>query len=499
MEQPRIPLTKIIATLGPASASAAMIERLLDAGVSIFRLNFSHGSRDDHAGAAQRIRAVARRRGLPAAILGDLQGPKIRIGKTPDGGISLDAGNIVTLAAEPCLARKEGSNARFSITWPQLVEEVQPGERVLINDGAVRMLAVDRSAVGELICTVTLGGCVTSGKGINLPESKLSARALSDRDRDWAAWAVDAGLDFLALSFVRSADEVIELRSLIAEHARAQGLAADYALPIVAKIEHPAALTAIDEILDASDGIMVARGDLGVELELARVPIVQRELVEKSQAWGKPVIVATQMLESMIRNPSPTRAEISDVANAIFAGVDAVMLSGETAVGSYPALAVDHMRMTALATELHMAQHPETVDWSPSRPRAQQLRTAALMHGACVIARDYGAKVVAIWSQKGGGARMLSQNNMPLPILAMSSDERALRQMQLMRGVCPHFMQPPDTLAELTRRVDDVLLLGGFAEPGDRCLLIAGTPLGTPRVTNAIAIHEVGSPSTGFG
>ena len=490
-------LTKIVATLGPASASADQIRKLIESGVSVFRLNFSHGTRDDHASAVEKIRAMSQTLERPVGILGDLQGPKIRIGGCPKHGIVLNAGDDVMFQRGVCEGSKVGDRATFSSTYMRLVDDLQAGERVLLNDGAIRMLVVEKAAE-HIICSVTVGGCVTSGKGINLPESDISVSALSDNDREWVQWAVEAQLDFLALSFVRTADEIAELRQAIAaccdSDTQNDG---NLILPIIAKIEHPLAVDNIDSILEAADGIMVARGDLGVEMELARVPVIQKQLVAAAQQHGKPVIVATQMLETMIGSPMPTRAEVSDVATAIFANVDAIMLSGETAVGKFPVIAVEQMQSVANHTERYLATLPP-ISAAPSKPAAERERTAALAHGAWTMAQDYGAKMIIVWSQLGGGARLLSQNNFSIPIIALSSDHRALRHMQLMRGIVPIFMDTPAGLSELTINVDALLRKTGRLQPGDRCLLIAGKPLGTPRVTNCIAIHEVGNPHTGF-
>lgn len=488
------PLTKIIATIGPASRGRDVLTRLIDAGVSVFRLNFSHGSLEAHADVLTAIRSLAAEAGRRVAVLGDLQGPKIRIGKVADPGVELAPGDTVLLRRGTFIASPAARPACFGSTYERLVDDVEPGQRVLIADGAIRMLVVAKRA-DELECSVTVGGVVTSGKGINLPDTHVSAEALSDHDLTCVKWAVEQGLDFLALSFVRSAAEVVRLRELIAAHAASRE--PGFHVPIIAKIEQPSAVERVDEILEQADGIMVARGDLGVELELARVPVIQKRIVLAAADHGKPCIVATQMLESMIQSPMPTRAEASDVANAILDGADAVMLSGETAVGRYPVLAVDHMRLIAQHTEAYLSQQPQSAS-PPLRLVASRYRTAALAHGAWTIARDYGAKLIVVWSQRGGGARLLSQNNFQIPIIALSGDERALRQMQLLRGVTPIHMEPPHSLADFTRRVDDLLLKDGWAALGDRCILMAGSPLGVARNTNTLALHEVGNPDTGY-
>jgi len=465
--------------------------------VSIFRLNFSHGTLETHAQTLRRIREVAADRPRQVAVLGDLQGPKVRVGRVEAGGVRVEPGDRVIFQRDGVVASPDDQPLRLSSTYERLIDDVNVGERVLINDGAIRMLTVEKTAE-TLECTVTVGGRISSGKGINLPESNISAPALTERDVECVAWTVEHEVDVLALSFVRSARELNALRAAIREQASAQGKGDDgLRLPIIAKIELPTAVEHIESILEAADGIMVARGDLGVEMELARVPVIQKRLIEASHAAGKPCIVATQMLESMIDSPTPTRAEASDVATAIFARVDAVMLSGETAVGKFPVLAVEYMRQIAAQTEGYVAEQPATPS-PPAKPREERYRTAALAHGVWTIAQDYGARVVVVWSQTGGGARLLSQNEFCIPIVAISSDERAVRQMQLLRGVFPVRFDLPEDLSAFTARVDEYLLEHDIAERGDPCILVAGSPLGVSRNTNSLAIHEVGNPDTGF-
>jgi pyruvate kinase len=497
-------LTKIIATIGPATSDAEAIQRLIEAGVSIFRLNFSHGTPEEHAARVRIIREVADELGTPTAILGDLQGPKIRVGQVAPEGIEVPTGSIVQFQREPMFAQPP-PNARFSSTYAGLVDDVRPGERLLVNDGAVRMLIVERSD-DAVTCTVTHGGLITSGKGINLPDSNLTIEAISERDWQHVEWSLTHGVDMLAISFVRGARDVRALaegaRRIAAELSRRPGaepalsLAADR-IPIIAKIELPQAVEMIEEILDAADGILIARGDLGVEMDLAHVPVIQKRLQHASDLWGKPCIVATQMLESMIANPAPTRAEASDVAGAIFDGADAVMLSGETAVGRYPAVAVEHMRRIALFTEAHLATLPQKTS-APTKLIESRYRTAGLAHGVWTVAQDIGAKLVVVWSQQGGGARYLSQNNFRIPIIAATTDARAARRMQVLRGVTPVVLPRPESVAHFTRMADEYLLGAGRAEEGDTCVLVAGEPIGESGVTNMLAIHRVGSPDTGF-
>jgi pyruvate kinase len=493
----RDPLTKIVATVGPASSDESVIRRLIQAGVSIFRFNFSHGTLEEHDERLRVIRRVARELDRPTAVLGDLQGPKTRLGEVAGDGIELADGQTVVFQREPIVAQssERGERVRFSSSCSTLVDDVEPGERVLINDGSVRLLVVEKRQ-HELLCTVMHGGLVTSRKGVNLPDTTLNVSSVTDRDWQHVRWAIENDLDMLALSFVRAAKDVHELIDGIARTFEELGVA-PFHMPVIAKIETPAAVHGIDSIVDVADGIMIARGDLGVEMELARVPVVQRRLIEASQDYGKPCIVATQMLESMINAPMPTRAEANDVATAIFDSADAVMLSGETAVGRFPALAVEQMVRIALAAEAYL----RTLPAAPSPPKMlkeSRYHTAALAHGVWTIADDIGARCIGVWSQKGGGARYLSQNNFRVPIVAMTSDERVARQMQMLFGVTPVCEPMPDGVSVFTRVIDRWMQEHGVAEQGDACVLMAREPLHGHGLTNALAIHIIGDPDSGF-
>ncbi|MEQ8844181.1 MAG: pyruvate kinase [Phycisphaerales bacterium] len=503
----RPPLTKIVATVGPASDSQATLERLIDSGVSIFRLNFSHGSTDEHKRRLETIRAAASAMGRCIGVLGDLPGPKIRVGTVPDidegGGIDVQQGQHVLLDRTITVAevREETIDDRCEIvpalplTYGDLVDEVQPGQRVLINDGAIRMLAVGLEPGGAAVrCVVTMGGKVTTRKGINLPETELKVPALTDRDRELVRWSVAHELDYLALSFVRSGKEIEELRDLVAAEAPDRE-----PIPIIAKIEKPQALSRIDEIAEVADAIMVARGDLGVEMDIPEVPPAQKRIIAAAGHWGKPCIVATQMLETMIESAIPTRAEASDVANAIFDRAGAVMLSGETAVGKHPVLVVETMARIARATEAAMAQSDRGAS-PPQRLKQTRYRTAALAHGAWHLANDLDAKAIVCWSQLGGTARYLSQNDFDIPIIAWSSDPAATRRMALLRGVRPVLAQPPESgrLADWTDMVEAHLLEHHWAKAGDQVLLVAGRPLGVARVVNSLSVLELGDPTGGY-
>lgn len=501
---PRPTLTKIVATIGPASESPEMVEKLIVAGVSVFRFNFSHGSFEQHERRLKTVREAALRLRRPVAALGDLQGPKIRVGQVAAEGIVLHTGEdaIFRLGLKEAYVETVAGRTVpiLPTTYEPLVHEVEPGQRVLINDGAIRMLAVETDKeAGELRCRVLVGGLVTTGKGINLPESEISAPALTDHDWECVAWAVRHEMDFLALSFVRKADEVRLLKERLASLCpidRGNWDPDAIPIPVVAKIEKPQAVEEIVEIVEAADAIMVARGDLGVEMDLAMVPVIQKQLIAECSRQGKPCIVATQMLETMVDNSSPTRAEVSDVANAIFDGADAVMLSAESAVGRHPALVVETMAHIARAAEVRMGSLPQASN-APARLRETRNRSAALAHGAWHVAQDIDAKLVVVWSQSGETAQYLSQNMFSVPIIAYTSNRKSARRMCLLRGVTPLRRDPPQSgrLADWNLGVDEDLLGQGWSKIGDAVVLMAGKPLGHRLATNLVAVHYVGQRS----
>ena len=493
-----------------------MVRKLIEAGVAVFRFNFSHGVFEAHKKRLVVVRSVAHELDRPVAVLGDLCGPKIRVGTIPKsfvprgpmnqggGAIELATGQDVVFRrgiSEATVERERVAGQDLAtpvlpVTYAPMTEEVEPGDRVLVNDGAIRMLAVERSRDGDwLRCRVTIGGLVTSSKGINLPDSRISAPAITEADWQSVAWAVENAVDFLALSFVRRADEVRELRRRLSSMVSSE----TPPIPIVSKIEKPEAVADLDEIIEASDAIMVARGDLGVEMDIAQVPVVQKEILARCQAWGRPCIVATQMLESMITAASPTRAEASDVANAIFDGADAVMLSGETAVGKHPALVVETMRRIITVAEARIAQSPH-IESPPQKLIESKYATAALAHGAWHIAKDVGAKLIVCWSEAGGTARYLSQNDFHVPIIAYTSSPVAARRMALLRGVTPIRADAPPSglLRDFTDMAERDMLAKGWIRHGEPMVLLAGKPLGTAKATNSIATLFVGDPNGGY-
>ena len=498
---------KIVATLGPASDAPEMLDRLIEMGVSVFRLNFSHGTLEDMDTRIKNVRAASQRSGRCIAVLGDLQGPKMRVGKVPDldpdGGMVVKTGDTVYFRKDQGLAGMVEGKATFSATFDPLYSDVLPGQRVLINDGAIRMLAVNHQEGEWLKCKVTVGGRITSAKGINLPESDISVPAITPRDWECARWAVDNGVDYLALSFVRTADEVNELINKLEEWCTPDLPWAEpeisLRIPVIVKVEKPQAVDNLDAIIEATDAIMVARGDLGVEMDVAKVPVVQKHILSKCNEQGKPCIVATQMLESMIDSPSPTRAEASDVANAVWDGCDAVMLSGETAVGKYPDIVVETMQRIIKVTEARMDELAHA-QGAPVDLKEYPFRSAALARGVWHMAEELEAKAVVVWSQAGGMARYLSQNNFRIPIYAYTSSPIGSRRMALFGGVTPILTDPPHKgrLRNWTDQVEDMLVARELVQEGDPVLLVAGKPLGAILAQSTVAILRVGDPASGF-
>ncbi|MFG0252073.1 MAG: pyruvate kinase [Phycisphaerales bacterium JB038] len=489
-------LNKIIATVGPACESEEMLAKLAEAGVSLFRLNFSHGSLDDHARNLQRLRRVEAQIERPIGVIGDLSGPKMRIREVSADGIHVETGSDVAFERGEGPARP-GKPPVFTCTYARLIDEVEVGHKILINDGAVRMLAVGKEAE-RLTCRVLVGGLVTSGKGINLPNSDLSAPALTEKDERCLDWAIEHGIDYVALSFVRRAEDILLLKERIVRQACCQvdhssPFSTHSAIPVSAKIERPEAIEHIDDIVEAADGIMVARGDLGVEMDLAEVPVIQKRILQRCGYHGKPCIVATQMLQTMIDSPIPTRAEASDVANAIYDGADAVMLSGETAVGKYPQLAVETMSRIAQRTEEHRACI-DVAESAPGKAREAADLTAAIAGGAWSIARDVRAELVICWSQQGSSARFLSQNSFHIPIIAFSNSISALRRMALLRGVTPQRLAAPSDLATFITAADEIVQEAGWAQAGDPVVFVMGEPLGIPGETDRLLVHRIGAP-----
>ena len=492
-------LTKIIGTIGPATEAADRFERLVEEGLRVVRLNLSHGTLDDHTRHIETVREVSRRTGLPLATLADLPGPKIRLVGVQEAGIDVAAGDRVVFPDDAVACRPSDGEApaELATTHQPVACEIQPGQRVLIDDGRVRLLAIAREegepdTAGRLVCRVTEGGRLHDKKGVNLPDTDLSMASVTDYDWQCVEWAIEQSVDYLALSFVRSSEDVQQLQRGLNQLNSASGGDEASRPPIVAKIETPQAVGDLESIADAADAVMVARGDLGVEMDPWEVPLVQKRAIRLAHDAGKPVIVATQMLESMVERDSATRAEVSDIANAVMDGTDALMLSGETAIGRHPDAAVRVMRRTASSAARFAERETERRAGPPRKLQVGRYRTAALAHGVSVVVRDLGARYVVVWSERGGGARYLSQNRLAVPILGASTSPAALRRMCLMFGVQPVAMDRPADVESFLEAIDRLMLSQAWAEPGDPIVVVVGEPLGTAGVTNEMRIHYVG-------
>jgi pyruvate kinase len=467
--------TKIVATLGPASDTPAVIRRLVEAGCDTFRINFSHGSPEQRQALLESVRAVEAELERPLAVIGDLCGPKIRVGPLTEEAVELDTGARVDILRDAVVGDAHG----FSTTLPELVDELSIGEPVLLDDGRIR-LEVESVIPGERArCRVIHGGPLRPGKGVNLPRTRLSLSSLTEKDRADVDWIVGRELDFVALSFVREASALSALRELL----RAGGSAAH----VIAKVEKPQALERIDEIVAEADAVMVARGDLGVEMDLPEVPLAQKRIAELCQTAGKPCIIATQMLETMTHSPQPTRAEVSDVANAVLDRADAVMLSGETAVGEYPVRTVRMMNRIAARAESYAG-----AEVGGLRITDGAWRTAAALAGAVhAIVEGEEIAAVAVFTATGATARMLSKSRLPLPILALTQHRSAARRMQLYHGVIPALAAAPEHTREVLALASRLAMDRGIATPGDKLVVVSGRPIGVTGATNTMVVHRV--------
>ncbi|MGP3536742.1 pyruvate kinase [Microbacterium sp. RD1] len=464
---------KIVATLGPATSSYEMVRAIIEAGVDVARLNLSHGDYTVHDANFANVRKAADDAGRPVAVLVDLQGPKIRLGRFADGPHELEAGDTFTITIDDVPGTKE----LVSTTFKGLPNDVKPGDFLLIDDGKVRVRVVAADAT-TVTTEVVVGGMVSNNKGINLPGVAVNVPALSDKDEADLRWALRIGADIIALSFVRSAKDVQRAHVIMAEEGRH--------IPIIAKIEKPQAVDNLEEIVDAFDGIMVARGDLGVELPLEAVPIVQKRAVELARRMAKPVIVATQMLESMISSPVPTRAETSDVANAVLDGADAVMLSGETSVGEYPVVVVETMARIVASTEEHGLERilPLT-----NKPRTQG---GAITLAAVEVADFVEAKYLCVFTESGDSARRLSRLRSMIPMLAFTPEPGIRRRLALTWGVWANLVEHVVHTDRMYIQVDDYLLSNDLAKVGDKVVVISGSPPGIAGSTNDLRVHRVG-------
>jgi pyruvate kinase len=462
--------TKVVCTIGPSSSSPEMMRSLMAAGLDVARINFSHGTHDEHAERIADIRRIATELGRPVAIMGDLQGPRIRVG-------NLDAPVELTDGAELVLAFEGGARAgELPVTYADLPHDVTAGARILLDDGLLELevLAVE----GDRVRTrVVHGGLLKSHKGMNLPGVHVSAPALTEKDRADIEFAVAQDLDYLALSFVRRPADMDTLRALVPK-----------GMLLVAKIEKDSALANIEDILKASDAVMVARGDLGVELPFEEVPIAQKRIIALANRYGRPVITATQMLESMITHPRPTRAEASDVANAIFDGTDAVMLSAETAAGAYPRLAVEAMVRIAKEAE----RHPVPRGLGADRVEPGHAGVEETIAGATVTAvRLLGAVAVIVFTKSGFSGRIVAGRRPDVPVVVLTDQARTYRQLALVWGVVPLLVRHADTYDEMAASARRVIVEMGIARSGDRVVMTAGVPFDVPGTTNMLKVETV--------
>ncbi len=469
--------TKILCTLGPASSSPEVIGELLDAGMNAVRLNFSHGKHEDHAANIERVRAAAAERNRMVPIVADLQGPKVRTGKLQGGKpVQLASGQELRLTNEPMV----GDSTCVSIDYASLAQDVEAGDKILLADGAVH-LAVLRLENEDIVCRVLNDAKLGERKGVNVPGAEMSVPSITEKDKDDLRFAMSHGVEYIAQSFVRRAKDVRLAKNLM-EWANCPA-------KIIAKIEKPQALDALEEILEVADGVMVARGDLGVELNPWQVPIAQKQIIEAAARWRKPVITATQMLESMISSLTPTRAEASDVANAVFDGSDTLMLSGETAAGKYPVETVRMMAKIIETAEAHIKG--PNLDLGPA-PRADDEFSIEVAHTAARLAEKLKAKYIVVYTETGYSAQLISKHHPTCPIAAFSRNADVCHHLKLLWGVRSKQVEDVHDVDTLVKRLDDLMLDLGWIERGDLIVLVAGTPLTVGGRTDLVKLHRAG-------
>jgi len=468
---------KIIATVGPACQER--LDALIQAGADMLRLNFSHGDHNNHAEVIARVRALEQEAGRPIGILQDLQGPKLRTGRLKgDKPVMLEAGQRLILTTEAV----EGTKTRIGINYPPLPEEVRPGDRILLDDGQLELRVLEVHTP-EIHTEVVIGGQLGSRKGLNLPGVQLSAPSLTEKDRRDLAFGISQGVDAVALSFVRRGEDVHRLRDAI--HANLNGARPPL---VIAKLERPEAIENLVDILELSDGVMVARGDLGVEVSPEKVPSIQKQIIRMACAHQRFAITATQMLESMINSPRPTRAEASDVANAVFDGSDALMLSGETAMGTYPIAAVRTMERIILDAEAHM---PEWGRGEDQRPATTDDDAIATTHAARALAHDRNVAAIAVFTRSGRTARLMSFTRPRVPILAFSPEERTYRQLSLAWGVVPYLIPTAQSVEEMIEHVRRACLASGLVRSGQQVVMIASLPVGAMGPPNFTLLQTI--------
>jgi len=477
--------TKIVCTIGPATQTAEMIGKLIESGMDVARLNFSHGSWDDHLGYITRIREASAAAGVTVAILADLCGPKIRTGKFPETEkeLKLEPGAVVNITTKEGAWGKDVSGNRIITTeYDDLPKDVKAGDSILLDDGKLEFKVMSVNDGTDVVCSVIRGGVLKSRKGINLPGVNVSAPALTEKDIQDAVFAMKNGVDYLALSFVRHSSDVDKLKQIVHRNG--------FDVPVISKIEHPDAVANFESILKSSDGIMVARGDLGVEMPPEKVPQIQKELIRKCNIEGKPVIVATQMLESMEKSSRPTRAEASDVANAIFDGTDAIMLSGETSAGAYPIESVNMMARIASEAE----EFIRTSSGNSGMPRmlnSLHLVADSLCHATAQTAFDLKVKLIVTYTESGSTALLVSKYRNSTPVLAITMSEKISRRINLYWGVLPFVIGSVNGTDEMIEMAERASVEKFGLKPGDHIVITGGIPIGRAGTTNLMKIHKV--------
>jgi len=469
---PRARKVRVLATLGPASDTTEMIARLFQAGADAFRINMSHGDQFSKIALIEAIRALEKRFGRPSTILADLQGPKLRVGRFTGGRVVLEVGQSLILDRNPA----PGDTTRVELPHREIFAAIEPGARLLLDDGKLVLRVTDHDA-DRIVTSVEVGGALSDNKGLNVPDVVLPMPALTDKDRSDLAFAVDHGVDWIALSFVQRPEDLAEARKLIGGRAS-----------LLAKIEKPSAIERLDEIVERCDGVMVARGDLGVELPPEMVPPLQKLVVEVARRMGRPVVVATQMLESMINSPSPTRAEVSDVATAIYDGADAIMLSAESAAGRWPVEAVAMMNAIGASVEGD-PMHGDRIHFTVTRP--DPTTADALAEAAKTIASTVSAKAIVCFTSSGSTARRVARERPPVPIMVLTPRQDTARRLGLLWGVHAVHTRDVESFEQMVAKAKRMVLRHGLATAGDKVILVAGVPFRTPGSTNVIHVVRI--------
>ena len=474
--------TKIVCTIGPACESKEILKKMVEAGMNVARLNFSHGTYDNHKMLIENIREVEKETGEPVAIMQDLQGPKIRVGLLPEDGIELKEGELIVFDT----SLKKNENKIIPIDYSDLHQYLKKGERMLLDDGRIEV-KISKLDGTKIETKVVVGGFLVSHKGINVPDSKLTVRALTEKDKADAKFGVEHKVDLIALSFVTTTEDILDLRYLVKQYEKDLEIKSENSIKIIAKIERSEAVKNIEDILEVADGIMVARGDLGIETPAKDVPLVQKKLIDMALEYARPVIVATQMLDSMQNNPRPTRAEVSDVANAVIDHTDAVMLSNETATGKYPVETVQ--TMSDIISGAEKSVYDDLIVHEPKKKNTKVDEVISQMSRS--LAEKVGAKVILAASLSGETARLISRYRPELPIVVATSTDRVKHQLNLSWGVLPFVLQPCRTIEELVERAVTELKKLEIVNSGDKLIVVAGEPVGQAGHVNLLEVREV--------